>query len=130
MAEHVLHRGKLFAAIAWLAPAVALATGFGVLDAGPLRFLGGFGLRLRGGGHEADQRTVHRYLHRVRGGAVEGQAVDHGADDDAAADGRPLAVILSSCLFQLKSGRVSAPRWRRCSLSDVRRLLPRDRPRR
>ena len=33
MAEHVLHRGKLFAAIAWLAPAVALATGFGVASA-------------------------------------------------------------------------------------------------
>ena len=67
-------------------------------------------LRLRGGGHEADQRTAHRYLHRVRGGAVEGQAVDHSADDDAAADGRPLAVILTGCLFQLKSGRTSAPR--------------------
>jgi hypothetical protein len=35
LAKHVLHRGELVAAIAWLPPAVAPATGFGVLDAGP-----------------------------------------------------------------------------------------------
>jgi hypothetical protein len=31
-------------------------------------------------------RVAHRHLHWVLGGAVEGQAVDHGTDNDAAAD--------------------------------------------
>ena len=64
LAEHVLHHGKLVAVIAWLPPAVALATRPGVRDAGPLR-LRRLGLRLSGGGHEADQRVAHRHLHRV-----------------------------------------------------------------
>ena len=46
LAQHVLHRGQLRAGIARLTPAVGLAIGLGVLDAGALRFLRSLGLRL------------------------------------------------------------------------------------
>jgi hypothetical protein len=36
-----------------------------MLNAGPLGFLGGFGLRLGGRGHERDQRVPDGHLHRI-----------------------------------------------------------------
>mgnify|MGYP002382028962 CR=1 FL=1 len=56
-----------------------------VLDAGRLRLLRRFRLRLRRCGHEPNERVPDGLLHRVFGRAVERQAVDDRAHDDAAA---------------------------------------------
>jgi hypothetical protein len=55
-----------------------------VRDASPLRFIRGFRLRLSRRCHEGDQRIPDGALHRILGRPVEGDAVDHRADDDAA----------------------------------------------
>ena len=54
-----------------LAAPVGSLPALGVLDAGPLRFLGGLGLGLGTRGHEGDQRVTDGLLHGLRGGAVE-----------------------------------------------------------
>ena len=79
------HGVELSPGVAGLAAAVCIVPGLGVGDAGALRFLGRLGLGLGRRAHESDERIPHGLLHRVLGGAVEDQAVDDRADDDAAA---------------------------------------------
>jgi hypothetical protein len=68
LAQHVLHRGKLFAAVARFAPAVAFAIGLRVFDTSPLGFFGACGV--------AAMNVISASLtpSACLGGAVEGQA--------------------------------------------------------
>ncbi len=59
--------------------------GLRVRDTGALRFLRSLGLRLRRCSHERDEGVTNGALHGVLGRTVEGDAVNHSADDDAPA---------------------------------------------
>src|SRR5262249_24473801 len=84
--EHRLRILELLAAVAWLATPVGspVPIRLRLRDASALRFLGGFRLGLRSRCDEGDERVTDSALHRVLGGTVERDAVDHRADDNAA----------------------------------------------
>jgi hypothetical protein len=58
----------------------------GMRDSGSLRVLCGLGLGLGGPSHERNQAILHGLLDGISRGAVEGEAIDDGLDDDAALD--------------------------------------------
>ena len=74
------------AAVARLAALVGpcVPVGLRVRNTGALRFLSSLSLRLSRCRHERDERVTNGALHGVLGRAVEGDPIDHGADDDAA----------------------------------------------
>src|SRR5258707_2850030 len=99
--QHGAHLDELVARGARLAADVgAVATLLGVLDTGPLCGLVSLSPCLRGRGHEGDQRIADCLLHRVSGRSIEGEVVDHRADNDASphelADGVAYVLIIAA----------------------------------
>jgi hypothetical protein len=113
--QHGAHLVELLARVARLTANVgAVATLLGVLNTGSLCSLGSFSLCLSGRGHEGDQSVADRLLHRVLGGTVEGEVVDHRPDHHAPphklADGvAHILIIAAEAINPTDHKRVTGP---------------------